>query len=135
MNKSNVRLAEPKDAKQYAEWLKADAKINYVDPATVNYRSSVTAVVEKHEDGKEPVPVLIQTANPVLMLEAIAPNPDNTPMQNARAINEMFEAFKRLATAYGIKELYFCSSHEPLQKMVEKRGCKRVTLPVYRFTL
>ena len=130
MKSMNVRLARSEDAEKYANWLKADAKINHVDPATVNYRSSVTAVVENGDK-----PVLIQTANPVLMLEAIAPNPDNTPMQNARAINEMFEAFKRLAASYHIKEIYFCSSHEPLQKMVEKRGCKRVTLPVYRFTL
>lgn len=130
MKKQSVRLAKPEDAQKYAEWLKSDAKINCVDPATVNYRSSFTAVVEQNEE-----PVMMQTAHPVLMLEALAPKPGLPPKESARAINEMFEAMKRVARSYGIKEIYFASSHEPLQKMVEKRGCKRVTIPVYRFTL
>jgi hypothetical protein len=130
LKRHTVRLAQPEDAPKYAQWLKADAKINFVDPATVGYRSSFTAVVEEENE-----PVLMQSAHPVLMLEAVAPNPDNSPRQNARAINEMFEAMKRVAQSYGITEIYFASAHEPLQRMVEKRGCTRVNLPVFRFKL
>lgn len=135
MKTRSLRLAKPEDAKNYAEWLNADAKINYVDPKTVMYRSALTAVVE--EDGE---PVLMQTAHPVLMLEALAPKPGITPKQSARAIWEIFEGFKRVAQSYGIKEIYFASSFEPLQKMVEKKshkkhGITRVTLPVFRCKL
>ena len=130
MKNIKVRLARPEDAKNYSEWLKRDAKINYVDPKTVNYRSAFTAVVE--QDDK---PLLMQTAHPVLMLEAIGTNPDNTAKQNALAIVEMLEAMKRVARDYGIKEIYFASGHEPLQKMAEEHpelGATAVTLQMYR---
>jgi hypothetical protein len=130
MKSLNVRLARSEDAKNYCEWLKRDAEINCVDPETVKYRSSFTAVVE---DGDKPV--LMQTAHPVLMLEAIATNPENTPRQNALAIVEMLEAMKRVAKSYGIKEIYFASEHKPLQQMAEKHpelGATPVTLQMYR---
>ncbi len=69
------------------------------------------------------------------MLEAHAKRPDITPRQSARAINEMFEGMKRVAAAYGIKEIYFASTQVPLQKMAEKRGCERVNLQMYRYKL
>jgi hypothetical protein len=133
MNNLSVRLAKPEDAKNYSEWLKRDAKINYVDPKTVSYRSSFTAVVD--QDDK---PSLMQTAHPVLMLEAIATNPDNTAKQNALAIVEMLEAMKRVAKDYGIQEIYFASEHKPLQKMAEEHpelGATPVTLQMYRIKL
>jgi hypothetical protein len=80
----------------------------------------------------------MQTAHPVLMLEAIATNPENTAVQNARAIVEMLEAMKRVAKSYGIKELYFASNHEPLQKMAEAHpelGATPVTIQMYRCKL
>ena len=127
-----MRLAKPEDAENYSKWLKADQGISHADPATTLYPNAFTAVVDAQEE-----PVLMQSAHPVLMLEALARRPDITPRQSARAINEMFEGMKRVAAAYGIKEIYFASSHEPLQKMVQKKshkkhGIEKVNLTMYR---
>ena len=137
MKNLSVRLATPEDAKNYCDWLKRDAQINYVDPKTVNYRSSFTAVVEESKDG-ESSPVAMQTAHPVLMLEAIATDPANTAPQNAQAVVEMLEAMKRVAKSYGIQEIYFASGHKPLQKMAEKHpelGATPVSLQMYRIKI
>lgn len=135
MKNLSVRLAKPEDAGNYRKWLSRDAKINCVDPNTVNYRSAFTAVVE---DSKDAEPAAMQTAHPVLMLEAIAVNPKNTATQNASAIVEMLEGMKRVAKNYGIQEIYFASSYEPLKKFAENHpelGAAPVTLQMYRIKI
>jgi hypothetical protein len=132
MRKLSVRLAKPEDAENYSTWLKADLPISHADPNAAIKTQAFTAVVD--DEGQ---PVLMQTAQPVLMLEALAPKPGLSPSESARAIREMFQAMKRVARAYGFPEIYFASDHEPFKRMVEKKshkkhGISKVDLQVYR---
>lgn len=130
--KMSIRLAEPKDAENYSKWLKADLPISHADPNAALAAQAFTAVVEQEGE-----PILMQTAKPVLMLEAIAPKTGITPVESARAIREMFDGMKRVAKAHGFDEIYFSSDFPPFKKMVEKKshkkhGIEKVNLTVYR---
>ena len=128
--KMSVRLAKPEDAENYSEWLKASVPVSHADPHAALGTQAFTAVVD--QDGK---PVLMQTAQPVLMLEAIAPKPGISPVQSARAIREMWLAFQRVAKAYGVSEIWFGSDYKPTQDMIAKHpkyGITPVSLQMYR---
>lgn len=125
----SVRSAQPEDAKNYAEWLQAGEGINLVDRGVYEYPTCQTLVVEK--DG----PQLMNSFHAVLVMEALAPRPGITPLQEARALNELFEKIKQVARDAGIKEVMFMCKDERLQKFIERRGFERLNHPCYRFKI
>ena len=127
MKEMTTRLARADDTK-FEEWLIHGSELSNPDPATVLYPSSLTGAVDMGEE-----PVLYQTCHPVLMLEALAIKPGLSTMNSARAINSMFEWFKKIARQYHMSEIYFLSSNPPLKKMVEKRGCVEVVKGVFKY--
>ncbi len=128
MSKTTVRLAELKDAAIYAEWLQAASDINLVDPAVYSYPTCNTLVVEKYGN-----PDLFNSFHLVINLEALAPRPGITPLQEARALNAMFDKVKEIAAASGVKEIRFTCSDPRLEKFILNRGFKKVTVPSFVF--
>lgn len=125
-----IRNVTPEDAATYAEWLQAAENINLVDRNVYEYPTTQTLVVEK-----EGQPQLMNSFHAVLVMEALAPKPGLTPLQEARALNELFERIKKIAHGVGVKEIMFGCKDERLAKFIEGRGFERLTFPVFRFKL
>ena len=136
----SVRAAEEKDAAIYAEWLSKASDINLVDRGVYTYPTAQHLVVER--DG---APQLMNSVHAVLVMEALAPRPGITPMQEARALDELFEKVKEVARAAGIKEVMFGCKDERLEKFLlekekknknrKKKGFERLEFPVFRVKL
>ena len=124
-----IRDAEPKDAENYSNWLAASSDINLVDYGVYKYPTCLTAVVED----KEGAPALMNSAHLVLVMEALAPRPGLSPLQEARALKELFEAMKRVAKATGVREILFGCKDERVHKFIEGRGFQKLDFPVFRF--
>lgn len=127
----SVRPAKPEDAVTYAEWLKASETINLVDRKVYEYPTCHTLVVVDKNDQ----PQLMNSFHAVLVMEALAPKPNLPPLQEARALNELFKKVKEAAEAAGIKEIIFGCKDERLAKFIEGRGFERLSFPVFRFKL
>lgn len=125
-----IRPAQPEDAATYAEWLKQAEGINLVDRKVYKYPTCQTLVVEKDNQ-----PQLMNSFHAVLVMEALAPRPDITPLQEARALNELFEKVKQVAREAGIKEVMFGCRDERLGKFIEGRGFERLNFPCFRFKI
>lgn len=125
-----IRPAEEKDAATYADWLAKASDINLVDRGVYSYPTAQHLVVER--DGE---PQLMNTLQAVLVMEALAPRPGITPMQEARALNELFEKVKEVARAAGIREIMFGCKDERLAKFIERRGFARLNFPCFRFKI
>lgn len=126
----SVRNVQPEDAATYAAWLKEAEGINLVDRGVYKYPTCQTLVVEKDEQ-----PQLMNSFHAVLVMEALAPRPGITPLQEARALNELFEKVKQVARDAGIKEVMFGCKDESLEKFIEGRGFEKLSFPVFRFKL
>lgn len=128
MRRILTRLAEPKDAKNTAEWAVTDG--NPVSTA-LTYPSTFTVAVDEEEET-----VLFQTAHPVLMLEALVVKPGLSKRKIARAIKALYNAMKVVADTGYMKEMYFFTKNPDLMKMVEKHDMfTRVDMPCYRCKL
>lgn len=125
-----IRNAQPEDAATYAEWLEASEGINLVDRKVYEYPTCQTLVVENNEQTQ-----LMNSFHAVLVMEALAPRPGITPLQEARALNELFEKIKQVARDAGIKEIMFGCKDEQLGKFIEGRGFERLNFPVFRFKI
>lgn len=126
----SVRNANTDDASACAEWLKASEDINLVDRNVYEYPTCQTLVVENNGQ-----PQLMNSFHAVLVMEALAPRPDITPLQEARALNELFEKIKQVARDAGIKEIMFGCRDERLGKFIEGRGFERLSFPCFRFKI
>lgn len=124
-----VRGAEPKDAQTYADWLQATPS-NLYDPAVYKYPTTVTLVVEKNDE-----PQLMNSFQGAMVIEALAPKPGLSPLQEARALNQLFQAWRAIAAKTGIKEIYFTTADNRVGNFVEGRGWERLKHPVYRCKL
>lgn len=121
-----VRAAQPEDAATYAAWLAEASNVNLVDRDVYEYPTCQTLVVER--EGK---PKLMNSFHAVIVMEALAPEPGITPLQEARALNELFEKVKQVARDAGVKEIMFGCKDETLAKFIEGRGFRRVTFPMF----
>lgn len=130
MRMASVRAARPEDAAIYEWWLREAEDINLVDRKVYEYPTCQTLVVEQNER-----PVLMNSFHAVLVMEALAPRPEITPLQEARALNELFEKVKQVARDAGIREVMFGCKDERLAKFIEGRGFERLSFPVFRFKL
>ena len=130
MKNVTVRDAEPRDADTYAEWLEAAGDINMMDPAVYTYPTCHTLTVEK--DGK---PVLMNSYQLCLVMEALAPKPGITPMNEARALNALFDGIKKIAQDQGIKEVLFGCKDPRVDAFVTRHGFEKLSFPVYRIKL
>lgn len=127
MQTVTIRTAEPKDAKNYSDWLKAASTINLVDYKVYEYPAINTVVVEKNGE-----PILMNSFHPVLMMEALAPKPGLSPMDEARALKQLFDGIKNIAAATGVKEIWFGCSDPRMDVFVQRHGFEKVSFPVYR---
>lgn len=126
----SIRNAQSEDAATYAEWLKEAEDINLVDRKVYEYPTCQTLVVENNGQ-----PQLMNSFHAVLVIEALAPRPGITPLQEARALNELFEKIKQVARDAGIREIMFGCRDERLGKFIEGRGFERLSFPCFRFKL
>lgn len=129
-SKITVRLAEAKDAANYANWLAAgrERDNNLCDPDAYQYPSIVNLVVEKNGE-----PGLMTSFHPVIALESIAHPPEFSSLDSARMLQAMFEEVKAVAKAYGMAEIMFMCADPTMIKFIEKRGFERLTHPVFRY--
>lgn len=130
MKNVTVRPAEPRDAQNYAEWLRAASDINLVDSSVYSYPTTNTVVVEKAGE-----PVLMNSFHLVTVMEALAPKPGLSPMDEARALKELFDGIRRVADATGVKEILFGCKDERVIKFVQKHGAEKLSFPVLRFKI
>jgi len=130
MKNVTVRDAEPKDAPNYADWLEAASDINLVDKAVYSYPTCNTLVVEKSDE-----PVLMNSFQLCIVMEALAPKPGLPPMDEARALKALFDSIKRVAEASGIKEVLFGCKDPRVDKFVTRHGFEKLSFPVYRIKL
>jgi len=134
MKRTYVRSAEPKDAQMYFDWLKEASDRNMVDTGVYSYPTCMTFTVEKvDEDGAEPL--LMNSIHAVTMLEALAPKPGLSPMDEARALKKLLDAVKLIAANNHVREIWFTCEDESLNDFVEGRGFKKVTSPMYKLVL
>jgi hypothetical protein len=122
------RTAEPKDAAKYVEWLKAASDKNLFEPEVYDEPTCNTITIEK--DGE---PVLMNSFRLVLVQEALAPKPGISPMDEARALKELFDGIKRVARATGIREINFQCIDPTLEKFILRHGFTKSEVPVYKF--
>lgn len=130
MKNITVRAAEPGDAPLYADWLTAASDINLVDQAVYSYPTCNTVVVEKEGE-----PVLMNSFQLCLVMEALAPKPGLSPMDEARALKKLFDGIKAVAEASGIKEVLFGCKDPRVDKFVTGRGFQKLPFPIYRTKL
>jgi|SRR6185312_2026036 len=124
-----LRSAEPKDSKNYSDWLLAAKDINLLDCKVFDYPTANTLVVGDR-DGE---PLLMNTFQAVIVMEALAPKPGLSPLREARALKELFEGIKKIAAATGVREVMFGCKDERLMKFIEGRGFERLSFPVFRY--
>jgi hypothetical protein len=130
MKRFSMRPAEPKDAKNYAEWLAAASKINLVDPQVYRYPAINTVVVEKEDE-----PVLMTSFHPVIMIEALAPKPGVSSSDEGRALYKLYEGLRNLAKASGVAEIWFTCNDPSLIQFIERKGFKLIKTPVYKMVI
>jgi len=130
MKKFSIRTAEPSDSQNYFEWLQAASDINLVDPAVYSYPTCNTVAIDKGDE-----PVLMNSFHAPLMMEALAPKPGLSPMDEARALRTLYEGIRNIAPALGHREIWFSCIDARLQKFVEKKGFQRVYTPMYRMLI
>lgn len=136
-----IRPAEENDAVTYAEWLGEASDINLVDRSVYTYPTAQHLVVTDREG----TPQLMNSIHAVIVMEALAPRPGITPMQEARALDELFEKIKQVAREAGIREVMFGCKDERLEKFLlekekknknrKKKGFERLNFPVFRVKL
>src|SRR5438067_7133842 len=127
MRKYQGRTAEPKDAQQYIDWLKAAANINLVDYGVYAYPCTNTVVVEGAGE-----PVLMNSFHPVLVMEALAPKPGLSPMDEARALRELYDCIRKVAEYTGIREIWFQCADPRLEKFILRKGWTKSDVPLFR---
>ncbi len=127
----SVRNANPEDAATYAGWLQEAEHVNLVDRKVYEYPTTQTLVVSD----KQGSPLLMDSFHAVLVMEALAPRPGITPLQEARALNELFEKVKQIARDAGIKEIMFGCKDETLINFVRLRGFEELPFAVLRYKL
>jgi hypothetical protein len=127
MKNFSVRPAEPKDAAPYAAWLRAAAAINLVDAGVYSYPTCNTLVVEKDE-----APVLINSFQAAIVMEALAPKPGLSPMDEARALKVLFDGVTRVAQASGVREVLFGCSDVRVENFVTRHGWEKLNFPMFR---
>lgn len=126
-----VRNAQPEDAATYAERLYKGRALNLLaDENVYTYPTCQTLVVER--EGRNE---LMNSFHAVFVMECLAPREGITPLQEARALNELFEEIKKKARAVGIKEIMFGCRDERLINFIERRDFERLNFPIFRFKL
>ena len=130
MKNVTVRDAEPRDADNYADWLEAASDINLVDKNVYSYPTCHTLTVEKDGD-----PVLMNSFQSCLVMEALAPKPWISPMTEARALKALFDGIKQIAESQGVKEVLFGCKDPRVDTFVTRHGFEKLTFPVYRIKL
>lgn len=130
MDKFQGRTAEPKDAPNYFDWLKAASAINLVDTKVYEYPTCNTIVIDKGEE-----PVLMNSIHLVMVQEALAPKPGLEPRDEARALRELFTCIRNLALNTGIKEVWFSCADPTLEKYIERKGFEKITVPTFRMKI
>jgi hypothetical protein len=124
-----IRDAQPTDSENYTKWLFAASDKNLLDLEVYKYPTCNTVVVEN----KAGEPVLMNSAHLVLVMEALAPRPGVTPLQEARALKELFEAMKAVARKSGVREILFGCKDESLAGFIKDRGFEKINFPVFRY--
>jgi hypothetical protein len=127
MKTFQARTAEPKDAQNYVEWLKAASDKNLFEREVYSDDTCNTITVEA--DGE---PVLMNSYRLVIVQEALAPKPGVDPKDAARALRELYAGIRRVAQATGIKEILFQCVDPTLHKFIERKGFTRVNTPVFK---
>lgn len=127
MKRTSVRIAEPKDAQNYNDWLKASSHVNLIEPEVYSEPTCITLAAEINEE-----PVLMTSFRLVMCVEALAPRPGLSPRDEALALREMWAGLRRVAAASGIKELVFQCADPRLQKFISKRGFKKIETDIFR---
>jgi hypothetical protein len=123
----SIRAAEQRDAETYANWLTAAADINLADPEVYKYPTCNTVVVERKGEAK-----LMNSFHLVLMVEALAPKPDISPMDEARALKELFGTIEEIAKASGVREVWFGCKDPRVEKFVQRHGIEEVPYKMFR---
>jgi hypothetical protein len=121
------RTAEPKDATNYVEWLKAASDKNLFEREVYSEPTCNTVVIEA--DGE---PVLMNSFRLVIVQEALAPKPGLPPKDEARALRELYASIRRVAQATGIKEILFQCIDPTLEKFLERKGFAKVSTAVFK---
>lgn len=91
------------------------------------YPTCTTVVIEKAGE-----PILMTSYHAILMVEALAPQPGLSPMNEARALKTLFDGVEKAAKDLGIKEIWFGCSDERVQKFATRHGIERVPFAVFR---
>ena len=121
-----LRFAQKEEAKQIVEWL--EGKPGY-DAAVLDY-PTLKVLCSYNDVPKAYVP--FQT---VAMMESTANNPEANEGEVAQAFRDCVKAIGLLASAAGMRELYFLATDEATAKMAEKRGFERMPWPALRMKL
>jgi xanthine dehydrogenase iron-sulfur cluster and FAD-binding subunit A len=122
----NIRLAIPDDAEKILAWSEANKERSHFDAQTLAY--PLTEVICA-ENGKTQLYMPVQLA---AVLEAMAPNPEATEMEKAKALYLSIYAIFEQVRKQGVREIYFIGTDPQVVKLAERVGFEEVPWPVYR---
>lgn len=124
-----MRFAGDGDANQIVDWLNKTAS-NQFDPAILKFP---TLRVLCSYNGTGPVSYL--PFHRVLMLESVAANPEASLRDRVQAVRDFTKGVELLASAEGIKEIYFLDGGGGLGEMATHHGYELLPFKVYRMKL
>lgn len=116
MRQLKLRFAVPEDKDQLLEWLHATPN-NDFDPNILTYPTLRTMC---SYNGAGPVAFL--PTHKAMILESTALAPSISEIDSAQALRDLVKAAQLMASAEGMKELYFIVSDEAIAKVAADHG-------------
>ena len=124
-----MRFADSGEANQIVDWLNKTAS-NQFDPAILGYP---TLRVFCSYNGSGPVSYL--PFHRVFMLESVAANPEAPLRDTVQAVRDFTKGAGLLASAEGVKEIFFLDGGNGLGEMATHHGYELLPFKVYRMKL
>jgi hypothetical protein len=129
MTQLKMKIGDPKNTEEIAEWLIANPK-NAFDPAILTYPT--LRIVTSYTDGGNIAHLPSQQA---LVLESVAMNPKADAVYKPQAIRDLVKGQQLLASTFGIREMYFIASDPTVLEIAVNHGFERIAFPVVRLKL
>lgn len=129
MRQLKLRAAVPEDSEQIVEWLKQNPLGEY-DAAICKY-PTLRVIASYAAEGV----VCYLPTQKVLVLESLAANPQAGELDKAQAIRDLTKAAELLASAEGIREIWFLDGAGGVGELAEKNGFELLPYKVFRLKL
>ena len=109
------------DQRTFTDWVWKARDINCFDPDVLSYPRTVMLTADDEQG-----PVLYLPAQPVLMLESLAPKPELSPRKEALALYKLGQLLEQVSADTGIKETYFLCKDARVTELCARHGFEKM---------